>query len=59
MEGERVGEEPKREGIYVYIQLIHFMVQQKLVQHCKAIVLQLKNKKIIEDLFSNCVPDLC
>ena len=30
----------KREGIYVYIQLIHFVVQQKLIQHCKEIILQ-------------------
>ena len=28
----------KREGIYVYIQLIHFVVQQKLT-HYKAIIL--------------------
>ena len=35
----------KREGIYVYIQLIHFVVQQKLTQHCNTIVLQLKKKK--------------
>ena len=27
-------------GIYVYLQLIHFVVQQKLAQHCKAIILQ-------------------
>ena len=27
-------------GIYVYIQLIHFVIQQKLTQHCKAIILQ-------------------
>ena len=31
---------PKREGIYVYIKLIHFVVQQKLTQHCEAIILQ-------------------
>ena len=24
-------------GIYVYIKLIHFIVQQKLTQHCRAI----------------------
>ena len=24
----------KQEGIYVYVQLIHFAVQQKLTQHC-------------------------
>ena len=29
------------EGIYIYIQLIHFIVQQKLT-HCKAIIFQLK-----------------
>ena len=32
----------RREGIYVYIQLIHFIVQQKLTQHCKATIFQLK-----------------
>ena len=30
----------KREGIYVHIELIHFIAQHKLVQHCKAIILQ-------------------
>ena len=34
----------RREGICVYIQLFHFIVQQKLTWHCKAIILQLKNK---------------
>ena len=34
-----------REGIHVYLQLIHAVVQQKLTQHCKAIILQLKKKK--------------
>ena len=37
--------EVKRERIHVYIQLIHFIVQQKLTQHCKAIILQFKKKK--------------
>ena len=36
--GGVVGERLKREGIYVYIWLIHFLV--KLSQHCKAIILQ-------------------
>ena len=40
--GGGMGGRSKREGIYVYIQLIHFGVQQKLTQHCKAIILQLK-----------------
>ena len=33
----------KREGICVYTQLIHTLVQQKLTQHCKAMILQFKN----------------
>ena len=34
----------KREGIYVHLWLIHTVVQQKPTQHCKAIILQFKNK---------------
>ena len=30
----------QRKGIYLYVWLIHFVVQQKLTQHCKAIILQ-------------------
>ena len=30
----------KRKGIHVYIELIHIVVQEKLTQHCKAIMLQ-------------------
>ena len=37
-----IGGRLKREGIYVSIQLIHVVVQQKLTQYCKAIILQLK-----------------
>ena len=36
------GREAKREGIYVYLRLIHIVVLQKPMQHCKAIILQLK-----------------
>ena len=32
----------EREGMCVYLQLIHIVLQQKLIQHCKAIILQLK-----------------
>ena len=32
----------KREGIYVYLWPIHIVVQQKPIQHCKAIILQFK-----------------
>ena len=39
-EGERESQEVGDMGIYVYVQLIHFVIQQKLTQHCKAIILQ-------------------
>ena len=32
--------------MYTYIQLIHFAVQYKLTQYCKATVLQLKKKAL-------------
>ena len=44
-DGDGVGEESKRELLYVYIQLIHFLVQRKLTQHRKAIILQLKKQQ--------------
>ena len=30
----------KREGTYVYVWLIHFIIQQKLIHYCKANILQ-------------------
>ena len=39
------GKRSKRDGIYVYIQLIHFIVQQKITEHCKAITPQFFKKK--------------
>ena len=47
-EGGRETQEGGDMGIYVYISLTHFLVQQKLTQHCKAIILQLKKKKVKE-----------
>ena len=44
-EGWGVGKKSKREGIYVYMQLIRFAVQQKLTQHCKAVTVQQQEKK--------------
>ena len=38
--GRGVGGRPKREGTYVYLQLIHPVLWQKPTQHCKAILLQ-------------------
>ena len=29
--------------VYIYMELKHFAVQQKLTQHCKSTILQLKN----------------
>jgi len=40
--GWEVGERFRREGTYVYPELMHFDVWQKPTQHCKAIIPQLK-----------------
>ena len=37
-DGERVGWRSKTEEIYLYIELNHFIVQQKIIWHCKAII---------------------
>ena len=37
--GDRSGKEVQKRGIYAYIKLIHFAVQQKLTQHGKASVI--------------------
>ena len=37
-----MGGRSKRDGIYVCLWLIHFVVQQELTQHCEAIILQKK-----------------
>jgi len=42
--GGGVGGRLKREGTYVYLQLIPVVVWQKPTQYCKAIILQLKIK---------------
>ena len=36
----------KRDGLYVYLWLIHVEVWQKTTKFCKAIIFQLKNKQI-------------
>ena len=35
----------KRKGIYVSVWLIYIVVQQKIMQHCKAIIFQFKEKR--------------
>ena len=37
----------KKEGLYVYLQLIHVFIQQKLTQHCKARIFQSFLKEFI------------
>ena len=54
--GGRVGRKLRREEIYVHLQLLHIVVQQKPGQHCKGIILHLKikiNKYNIYFLFTN------
>ena len=41
-DGQEVGGSSKREGVCVHIQLVHFIVQKKLTQPCKAIILKKK-----------------
>ena len=48
--GREMGGRFKREGIYVYLWLIHVEVWQKTAKSCKAIILQLK---IIKNLKIN------
>lgn len=40
------GGKSQREGMCVGIWLIHFAVQQRLTQHCNAIILQLKKNQV-------------
>ena len=39
-EGGKEAQEGGNMGINVYIQLIHFVIQQKLTPHCKATILR-------------------
>ena len=39
---EEIGGRFEREGIYVYFWLLHIVVQQKPIQHCKAMIVSLK-----------------
>ena len=48
--GREVGGRFKKEGIYVYLWLIHVDVWQKPTKFCNAIILQLKNKLIFKIL---------
>ena len=50
--GREMGQSFKREGIYVYLWLIHVEVWQKTAKFYKAIILQLKNKLIFKKVQS-------
>lgn len=43
-DGGVVGGRGRREGVYVYIEPIQFVAQQKLPQHCKAVASQFLKK---------------
>ena len=53
-DGKGVGARLQREGMYVYTQLIHFVVQQKLMQHCKAFTPIKKRKQRYLTLYHDC-----
>ena len=44
--GDLNGRKSKTEGIYIYLKLVHFAIQQKLTQHCKATISQFFKKSI-------------
>ena len=52
LEGRDGGGRLKRGGIYMHIELIHYLVRQKLAQHYEATILQLKKRQCL----SSCVP---
>ena len=41
-----VGRRLMRKGIYVYLELIYDVIQQKTTQHCKALILQFKKLRL-------------
>ena len=45
------GRAAQREGIYAYIRLTHNAVQQKLTQHCKAIIVNKKQRITLSRLY--------
>ena len=48
--GREMGGRFKREGTYVYLWLIYGDVRQKTTKFCKAIILQLKKKKVCQPM---------
>ena len=50
--GREMGGSSKREGIYVYLWLIHVEVLQKTAKFFKAIIFQLKKNKFKKEIFA-------
>ena len=48
--GDLNGREIQKRGIYVYVELIHFAVPQKLIQQYKATIFQYKLKERKNDI---------
>ena len=46
--GERLGGRLKKQRIYVYLEWTHIVVQQKLTQYCKAVILQRKKRDTLK-----------
>ena len=40
-----------KEGMYIHIELTHFVAQQKLTQHCKTTIAQLKIYIILHNVY--------
>ena len=36
-----------KRNMYIYVHLDHFVVHQKLIQHCKSTIFQLKKKRLV------------
>ena len=53
------GREDQKRETCAYIWLIHFIVQQKLIQHCKAILLSKFNLKKNLTIYLACIITLC
>ena len=51
-----VGRRFKREGTHVFLWLIHVDVWQKLMQYCKATILQLKKNFSLLNISSSKIP---
>jgi hypothetical protein len=59
LRGSGVGRRLKRKGTYVYLQQIDIVVHQEPAQPCKAIILQLKILKNMQNEFFEVLKNPC